>query len=393
MTTTPLALRRMRAITRAIDPPDDLLDALGPGGFAWLRDGRGFVTSGIAARVCAHDAVALLGDIDHQDEVARSGVGPLAVGALPFAPGAEGSLVIPARVIGRDEFGHGWITELDPEPQAAIADTSSPEHFTVSETTSAAGWKTAVDTALVAIDRGELDKVVLARRVEVTADRPFDLRTVLARLRAQQPDCFVYADGDLVGATPELLLRRVGTTLTSQPMAGSAGADDPIGLARLAASAKDAREHRPVVDAIVATLAPLCSDLAADDEPVIVHLATIAHLASRITGTLRSPAPDALTIARALHPTPAVGGVPLRAALEAIDRLEDAPRGRYAGPVGWVDARGDGEWAVALRGATIDGATALLHAGAGIVAGSVAADEWRETEAKLAPMMRALTGS
>lgn len=397
MTTAPLALRRLRAVTRPIDPrpgvPSDLLDELGPDGFAWLQGDAGFVTSGIATRISVDDAVSVLAEIDHDDAVGASGSGPIAVGALPFAPDEGAMLTIPARVVGRTDDGRGWVTELGPHVPLPESLGPPPQHFEVAARTTEDEWAHAIDVALVAIRLGELDKVVLARAVEVSADRPFLRREVLARLRAQQPGCCVYADEGFLGATPELLVRRTGTTVTSRPMAGSASADDPAGLERLAASAKDAREHRPVVDAIVEVLTPWCRELEASDEPVVASFATIAHLATRVVGTLCYPAPDALTLARALHPTPAVGGVPRPAALEAIQRLERTPRGRYAGPVGWVDARGDGEWGVALRGATIDGATALLHAGAGIVDGSVAAAEWRETEAKLAPMLRALVGT
>ncbi len=393
MTTAPVALRRLRAVTRPYETPDDLLDELGPDGFAWLQGDAGFVTAGVVTRVHPDDALELLGEIDHDDEVGSAGSGPVAVGALPFSATDDLSLLLPARIVGRNPDGRGWVTELGATARPPGLRGRPPERFEVVPTTTPTAWASAVDAALDAIHEGRLEKVVLARAVEITADRPFLRRKVLSRLRAQQPGCCVYADGDFLGATPELLVRRTAAAVSSRPMAGSAGADDPVGLERLAASAKDAREHRPVVDAILATLTPWCQDLSADDEPVVASFATIAHLATRIEGTLRDPAPDALSLARALHPTPAVGGVPLHAALDAIDRLEDAPRGRYAGPVGWVDSRGDGEWGVALRGATVQGNTAMLHAGAGIVDGSVAEAEWRETEAKLAPMLRALTVS
>jgi len=158
----------------------------------------------------------------------------------------------------------------------------------------------------------------------------------------------------------------------------------------LRASTKDANEHRIVVQAIVEALGPWCEHLDAPDTPEVDTFADVAHLATPVYGTLRDPAPDALTLVRALHPTPAVGGTPTAAALDVISRLEAEPRGAYAGPVGWIDARGDGEWAVALRGAAVDGHRARLHAGAGIVAGSDPEAEWVETQAKLEPMLRAL---
>jgi len=162
--------------------------------------------------------------------------------------------------------------------------------------------------------------------------------------------------------------------------------------ARLAASGKDAREHRFVVDAVHDALAPLAASISVPQAPVVEHFGSLAHLVTPIRGELREgrDGPSALDLARLLSPSPAVGGTPTDAALAAIRRLEPFDRGPYAGPVGWVDARGDGAFAVALRGAEIDGARALLRAGAGIVAGSDPASEWAETVAKFDPMLRAL---
>ena len=232
---------------------------------------------------------------------------------------------------------------------------------------------------------------MLAREVFVDADVPFDRRALLRRLVAQQPGCFVYASDGLVGASPELLVRRRSTTVESRPMAGTAvagGSDAP--LRALAASAKEGHEHRLVVDAIADALGALCHELEVAPAPDVAVFGPVAHLVTPIRGRLVTPVPSALELARVLHPTPAVGGTPRAAALEAIAGLEGFERGRYAGPVGWVDARGDGEWAIALRGAELDGNRARLVAGAGIVAGSDPDAEWAETEAKLEPMLRAL---
>jgi isochorismate synthase len=158
----------------------------------------------------------------------------------------------------------------------------------------------------------------------------------------------------------------------------------------LSDSEKDQREHRHVVDAVLDVLTPCCAELHADDVPVLARLTDVAHLMTSIEGRLRPPAPSALELARALSPTPAVAGSPRRQALEFLHAVEDFDRGCYGGPVGWVDARGDGEWAVALRGAELDRRRARLFAGAGIVAGSDPEAEWAETEAKLAPMLRVL---
>jgi menaquinone-specific isochorismate synthase len=298
--------------------------------------------------------------------------------------------VVPERIVGRLADGRRWITQLGPSVPAAPDATTAPTSFVVEARTSHDEWCEIVRRALDVIDRGELDKVVLARRVDVTADRPFDVRDVVARLRDGQPGCFVYAADGLVGATPELLVRRRGVHVESRPMAGTVVGSDDAAIARLHGSEKDAREHRPVPQAIADTLAPWCETLEVPDGPRVVRFAEVGHLVTPVEGRLSEPAPDAYALAAALHPTPAVGGTPRDLALRTIATLEPDERGRYAGPVGWVDARGDGEWGVALRGAVVDGARATLHAGAGIVAGSEPDAEWRETEAKLEPMLRAL---
>jgi isochorismate synthase EntC len=171
---------------------------------------------------------------------------------------------------------------------------------------------------------------------------------------------------------------------------GQSDGADGRELARLRASAKDLAEHAVVVDAVRSSLEPLCTEVFARADPDVVKLSTVAHLATTVGGWLDCPAPSALAVAARLHPTPAVAGCPVDAALAAIADLEGFHRGQYAGPVGWVDARGDGEWAVALRCASLNGATATLSAGAGIVAGSDPDREWDETEAKLRAMLDAL---
>jgi menaquinone-specific isochorismate synthase len=265
-----------------------------------------------------------------------------------------------------------------------------PTRFRVAAPRTRDDWRRAVERALAAIDVGDLEKVVLAREVLIEADAAFDAHEIVRRLVASQPGSFVYASEGFVGASPELLVRRTGDVVESRPVAGTTVADSDEALLALAASVKDTREHRYVVDGIVDVLGPRCAELHTDAVPEVAVFGPVAHLATPIRGRLTAPAPSALDLARLLHPTPAVGGTPRRAALDAIRDLEGFDRGRYAGPVGWVDARGDGEWAIALRGAELDGARARLVAGAGIVAGSDPEAEWAETQAKLEPMLRAL---
>jgi menaquinone-specific isochorismate synthase len=382
---------RLRAVTREIEPVDDLLDALGPDGFAWIRDGAGIVTAGVAAVVTAADAMEMLADIAADDDLCLPGTGAVAVGALPFAPGNDAELVVPNTVVGRDPSGRAWVTHIESAVAPAAPPDARPARFTVRALQTREWWDGAVAAALAAIDRGELAKVVLAREVEVVADAPFDIRTVLRRLRTQQPGCIVFADAGFVGATPELLVLREGTAFESRPMAGTAPGSIATDVARtLAASGKDAREHRFVVDAVGDALAPHTTELAIPDRPVVEHFGSLAHLVTPIRGVLADPDLDALGLAQLLHPSPAVGGTPTVEALHAIAALEPFDRGPYAGPVGWVDASGDGAFAVALRCAELDGARARLRAGAGIVTGSDPDAEWAETAAKFEPMLRAL---
>lgn len=398
--------------TRPLAEAPDLLAALSddPDGFAWLHDGAGLVTSGVAARIrvgpgrrrleeAAAEVAALLASIDSDDTVRLPGSGPLAVGAPGFSDGGEGELIVPARVLGLTRAGQAWVTETGPPgltPAVAPAPARpGPSRFVVDGHGLRARWGEMIEEALARIGSGALSKVVLAREVTVEADRPFDVATVLTRLRGGHPTCFTFAAGGLVGATPELLVRRRDALVVSRPMAGTAPRGDTLDddrrmVARMKSSNKEGREHRVVVDAVRAALEPVCEEVSASAQPEVARLATVAHLATTVAGRLKAPWPSALALAGLLHPTPAVAGSPRAAALAAIAELEDFDRGGYTGPVGWVDSRGDGDWAVALRCAQIDGAIARLYAGAGIVAGSSAGAEWAETQAKLEPMMRAL---
>lgn len=388
MTTTPVPAR-LRAVTREIEPGVDALDDFDPSGFAWLHHATRLVTSGVAARVTPFEAAGVLATVDVDDPVALPGTGAVAVGALPFDPDATGELVVPARVHGVHD-GRAWITEIGPSEPAAGAAVAPPTRFHVAASRTRDDWCLAVERALSAIAAGDLEKVVLAREVLVEADTAFDPHQIVRGLIASQPGSFVYASQGLVGASPELLVRRVDSLVESRPVAGTTVADSDEALLALAASVKDTNEHRFVVEGIIDVLRPCCDRLHADAVPEVAVFGPVAHLATPIAGRLTTPAPSALELARLLHPTPAVGGTPRGAALDAIRALEGFDRGRYAGPVGWVDARGDGEWAIALRGAELDGARARLVAGAGIVAGSDPDAEWAETQAKLEPMLRAL---
>ncbi|HEV7523872.1 MAG TPA: isochorismate synthase [Acidimicrobiia bacterium] len=392
---TTRAGRRLVARSFAVDEDrHDVLDHYAPDGFAWLDGDHGFVGSGVAAVVAPADAVALLSSIIHEAPASVSkSAGPRAVGALPFRGGADahGELVVPALIVGRDERGRAWRTVIDdagaadaPGPADRDAAHNVPSAFEVSATTTRDQWRAMVDRSLVDIRAGLAEKIVLARAVRIDADQPFDIRAVLAFLRRSQPGCIVYADRGFVGASPELLARKVGAAVTSRPLAGT-GVDTDA----LVRSAKDAHEHRLVVDAVVRTLRTMCTDVCAAG-PSPLELADVSHLATTVTASAPDSSVSIADIVAALHPTPAVAGTPRQVALDAISALETVPRGRYAGPCGWIDRNGDGEFVVALRGGAIAGNHAVIHAGAGIVTGSDPDAEWAETQQKLTPMLQAL---
>jgi menaquinone-specific isochorismate synthase len=302
-------------------------------------------------------------------------------------------------VVGR--HGDDWflttIGDADPTPifhPAGTADVPVDRPRYAGASIPDVAWLEAVAEAVGLIEAGRLDKVVLARDYAVWSKERFDHRRVLARLQDRFPDCFVFAVDDLVGASPELLVRLKDRTVESVALAGSARRsgdpieDEQIGK-ELLASAKNRHEHELTAASVGRVLGEVCERMMRDPEPVLVELANVRHLATRFHGRLSGPS-SALHIAGRLHPTAAVAGAPTEAALDAIRALEGMDRGRYAGPVGWMDQRGDGEFAIALRCAEISGARARLFAGAGIVEGSLPESELEETRLKLQAMLPAL---
>lgn len=389
----------MRAVT--VPGRSDVdLDAIGAasGGWLFVRDGVGLAGLGVAVRVPRAAVARTLASIDHDDGVGVPGCGPVALGALPFRPGNEGELVVPRVVWGRTADGTNWVTTID----GADATAPAPRPTTVRAGTYRVGptgdpeqYRAAVLAARDAVRAGHVLKAVIARRVEVEADAPIDLAAVLARLRASFGSSYRYRIGDLVGASPELLVERRGRMVRSHPLAGTAPrTGDPATDARLAAgliaSTKDQVEHRVVIDVVNDTLLPWCSYLDWEAEPSIVTVANVQHLGTAVEGMLSLPAPSVLELVGTLSPTPALGGHPRAEALALIEAQEGFDRGRYGGAVGWVDAAGNGTWAVTIRCAEIDGSRARLYAGGGIVAGSDPDAELAETQAKLQAMLSAI---
>jgi menaquinone-specific isochorismate synthase len=404
---------RTVALDSALAP--DLLAWAGADGLVWEHDGAGLAGRGVGLRVHLPDGFGspgaggqvaeALDAVDTDDRVGRPGCGPVAIGALPFDRSSPCSLIVPAMVIGRARDGSAWVTTVGPAGasvhRAAIealtpAVEPSPDGFSLASTRSHVDWCATVDAAVAEVRSGRLDKVVLAREVAVTANRPILIAEVLRRLRALYPSCMVFSVEGFVGASPELLVSRRGRAVRSHPLAGtvprSGDPDTDERLARgLLGSAKEREEHRVVVEAVEAGLTGVCDRLDVPSAPSIVPLRNVSHLGTAISGTLApGSSVSALDLAIRLHPTPAVAGTPTGAALAYLDAVEGFDRGRYAGPVGWVDARGDGEFAVGIRSADIEGNRARLVAGVGIVSDSVAESELAETQFKLQALLAAV---
>lgn len=330
---------------------------------------------------------------------------PATLASFTFASDRSGSAAILSRTTIRRTRGRAWLTTVGTDPvrpdDCVLPAPRTPapiERVRYRGTTAAQiAWMDAVDTAARRIRAGQLDKVVLARDRMVSCDAAIDEAMLVQRLRAVFPACHTFRVDGLVGASPELLVRRRGDHLDSVVLAGTAprgtdAAADAALAATLLRSAKDLAEHTPAVASVCAALEPVTTTLDVERHPSIVRLANVQHLATRITATVDTSLEsdlDAVALAGLLHPTAAVGGTPRAAALEAIAELEAIDRDRYAAPVGWTDATGDGEFAIALRCAQVDGRHARLFAGAGIVADSLPEAELEETRLKLRAMQMA----
>jgi menaquinone-specific isochorismate synthase len=410
-------LPRLRSTTVALPEPPDLVARAGAGTWLFRAEDSGLLGWGEAARIDLPDGLsdpealaavtAGLAGIESDDPVGLPGSGPVAIGALPFDPAEPGHLAVPKRVLGR-HGDRGWLTTVEPIDPAAgeggrvasppaeppVAAGAPPDRFFLASTMPQAEWMDLVAATVELLARGDLDKVVLARRVDIEANRPFVVADVLERLCALYPSCMIFSVEGFIGASPELLIRRRGNEVVSHPLAGTvarsgdAHGDEAL-AARLLSSDKTRREHRIVVEAIGAALGPSCLELDVPEAPEVLGLRNVSHLATRIRGRLRD-APSALELVARIHPTPAVAGSPTDAAVRYLQKVEGFDRGCYAGPVGWVDAAGDGCFALGIRSARLDGAKASIFAGNGIVSGSDPAAELAETQLKLQALLAAL---
>ena len=380
---------------------------------AWLRRGEGIVAWGEAARYETEgpdrftDAVDWWRSVSDaavvRDEVAVPGTGLICVGSFGFADDPGDSVLIVPRVVVGTRGERSWVTvigidELSPVPElVSHAEVTPPRNVTFADgAMSGTAWEMVVDQAVTRIGAGELEKVVLARDLVATADADIDVRWPLRRLAEQYEMCWTFHVDGLFGATPEMLVRRERGLVTSRVLAGTIRrtGDDEHDLAlagQLARSSKDLEEHEYAVRSVAESLAPHCSSMNVPEVPFVLHLPNVMHLATDVAGVVHdSDGATVLELAAALHPSAAVGGTPTKVAVEMIAEIEGMDRGRYAGPVGWMDSHGDGEFGIALRSAEIAGNRVRLFAGCGIVADSDPEAELAEAQAKFLPVRDAL---
>lgn len=424
MTFTPFSV-----VTREIDPVEDLLAYADPTTpLAWLRRGDGIVAIGPEmqtflgmsgdrgaphAEIMSSGWQALAEAADVDDPLGLPGTGLVAFGTLTFdeTSDADSVLIVPSAIIGRYQ-GRSWITTISSEGEDSIA--AEPHEYgphwagTLGPgAQSAQGYQDSVRAGLKAIESGDVSKVVLARDLTGTVPAGADLRRLVRALSTEYPDTWTFAVDGLMGASPETLVTVQNGTVTARVLAGTTarGADadaDTVASVGLASSEKDLDEHQYAVQSVLTALRPHTRAMASSEQPFLLKLPNLFHLATDVEGEL-SDGSTSLDLVAALHPTAAVAGTPTPAAIEAIRRLEPFDRERYAGPVGWIDATGNGEWAIALRCAQFErghvrsayaDSTAEIvvtaYAGAGIVTGSDPESELLETRVKFRPIVDAL---
>ena len=379
---------------------------------AWVRSGDGLIGFGEYRKIEISGVDRFkqartwwnqqLSEFKIQNNVHGSGTGPILFTSFSFDPHQSSVLVIPEIVLAK-KGNKSWVTW--------IGDTRQPDFSRIQSTVpsgeiswdggsiSEDQWREQVTFAVKSIKEGRLEKVVLARDQIARSDQPINTRSILQRLEIDYPSTWLFLVDGLIGATPELLVRLSKSLVTSRVLAGTiqktGNEDRDLALAAsLAKSSKDLEEHEYAVRSVADALEPFCSSTNVPESPFVLHLSNVMHLATDVTGVLNDSATqaDVFTLIEQLHPTAAVCGTPTEVAKQLINDLEKMNRGRYAAPVGWIDANGDGEIAIALRCGLLleDKKSMRIFAGCGIVAGSDPETEFAESQAKLMPMRTAL---
>lgn len=384
----------------------ELLPDLNP--FTWVRNGEGLVGWGVHASTKVKGSNRFedvrnwwhqqLDTFEINNEVHGPGTGPVLFTSFSFDEDEESEIVIPKVIVGTRNQST-WITWIGNEPQPKLIERAqaNPIPSIKWRESDVESWKEKVRSAVSEIQDDSLDKVVLAREIIADADSEIDTRSVLRNLAKEYPGTWVYSNNGLVGATPELLIRLSNSMVVSRVLAGtiSKTGDDDKDLAlaaSLARSSKDLEEHEYAVRSVADALAPFCTSTNVPDAPFVLHLSNVMHLATDVTGAIKEShkVVDIFSILSKLHPSAAVCGTPTSKASQLIKRIEGINRRRYAGPIGWIDAKGDGELGIALRCGFMNGKEVHAFAGCGIVAGSDAAKEVAESQAKFLPIINAL---
>jgi menaquinone-specific isochorismate synthase len=377
---------------------------------SWVRGGQGLVGWGQYAKTTVkgpnrfRDAhqwwEEQLATFNVVNTLNVSGTGPILFTSFSFNEDEESVLVIPEIVVGT-RAGVSWMTWIGDKAQPYLpkkAPALTPAEFSWGDGSLTPNeWMSRVATAIGEIEIGDLEKVVLARDLVAVTDKEIDIRPILNNLSEQYPSTWIFAVDNLIGATPELLLRLSRGMVTSRVLAGtiSKTGDDEKDLAlaaSLARSSKDLEEHEYAVRSVADALEPFCTSTNVPESPFVLHLANVMHLATDVTGALIESKVDvdAFSLLSRLHPSAAVCGTPTHLASQLIASIEGMNRGRYAGPVGWIDSHGDGELGIALRCGKVDGTSIRMFAGCGIVSGSNPEKELNESNAKFTPMRSAL---
>lgn len=409
-------LNNVKSITAPLDSNIDPV-RVGVGGMLWVDKDLILAGFGEAARFAvdrtngragAAAAQKSLSRISCTNETEEPGAGPAAFVTFPFDSKAAGELIVPRILLRQRPDGHTWLTitgegflsieeaieEIHSFP--ALEENSPPTRAEVESIIPPDQWRDEIVTkAIEHILSGDLEKVVLARELMVTMDRDIDIPQIIKSLISTEPNAMIFSIDNFVGASPELLVSRAGDVVQAHPLAGTTARlvdkeADRSSIATLLDSTKDHSEHQITIEWLLNELLPFCSYVDADPEPNIVSLPNVHHLGTRVHGQLSHPAASVLELVAALHPTPAVAGKPQNAAIALISEIEGAERGKYAGPVGWVDSDGNGAFAVGIRSAQIKKTEARLFAGVGIVADSNPQLELDETDLKFQTMLSAI---
>ena len=416
--TAPMSsIQKLRVLTRELATPEgfDITKHFPEGPTLFVRNGQGLVGFGEAARfetsglnriselaASWRDQVELS---EITDPLQVQGSGLVGFGSATFSPDSTlNSVLIVPRIILGTRDGRSWITKITPEgePEATsdfyskvVSYRDNAKLSFVEGSMTSAGFLKQAEKAISKIRSGKLKKVVLAREIMAQLPEGFDLRTGLRLLAKRYPSCWVYSVDGNFGASPELLVRVSHGQVSARVLAGTTSrGDSPESDVQrsnaLVASEKNLAEHRFAVDSMVDALSPFCLTVDTDEKPFSLALPDLWHLASDVYGKLKNNI-SVLDLAAFLHPTAAVAGTARSEAQALISELEPFDRGGYAGPVGWIGADGDGEWAIALRGGYIEENVLTAFAGCGLVADSEPAAELEETDLKFVPVRSALS--